>query len=206
MKREMSFIKGQVTSQQTRSMRNNLLVHGLCEEKNEDCENKIRSFLKLNLDYHKEVDIERCHRLGPYKKDKTRPIVTKFLRFPDKEEIKKSSHKLRGQPLYLSDQFPKEIQEKRKILRKIEKSLKENKEDCFLSVDRLYTDGFVYVVEEGITKKFPSTRKVFPSRHREQTNQTQRPYIGPKSSLTKPPTLDKPVSIAMEEAHQVLNG
>ena len=60
----------------------------------------------------KQIEIERSHRLGGFQKEKKRPIVTKFLKFKDKENIKKASYKLKGTTFGTSDQFPNEINEK----------------------------------------------------------------------------------------------
>ena len=64
----------------------------------------------MGIDENGEIEIERAHRLGR-KPDtgKPRAIVVKFLRFQDKEYIRKSAHLLKRTKIGISEQFPKEI-------------------------------------------------------------------------------------------------
>lgn len=179
-----------------RSMRDNLLIHGIDENKNEECEETVRNFLetKLGIDT-KCVEIERSHRIGKYQKEKKRPIVTKFLRFKDKENIKRCSYKLKGTAFGVSDQFPKEINEKRSILRKVEKDEKANGRPAFLSVDRLYTPGWCFFVKDGKVNKVPSKRPVHPQRHVNNEG-----FKGPTQNHQ-----ENSISQVIEGAHSVLH-
>ena len=166
LKEEIDSNKDSITDIKCRSMRSNLLIHGIDEEKNEDCEQRVRNLLENNLGIDpKNIEIERSHRLGKYQKEKKRPIVTKFLKFKDKENIKKAGFKLKGTPFGISDQFPKEINDRRTILRKIEKEEKTKGRPAFLAVDRLYTPGWCYFVKEGKVNRVPSKRPVHPQRN-----------------------------------------
>ena len=54
----------------------------------------------MKIDADNEIEIERAHRLGRKRDDgKPRPIVTKFLRYQDKEFIRKSGNLLKGTKL-----------------------------------------------------------------------------------------------------------
>ena len=74
------------------SKRNNLMFHGIPESRDEtwdDCEKAVRKILDRNLEMpnasaDSEVPIERAHRVGKYSRDKTRPIVVKFLTYKHK--------------------------------------------------------------------------------------------------------------------------
>ena len=69
--------------------------------------------------------IERAHRLGEKRDDgKPRPIVAKFLRYQDKEYIRKSAYLLKGTKIGIAEQFPKEIAEARKKLYPVMKKSK----------------------------------------------------------------------------------
>ena len=196
LKEENRILKDSITDNQCRSMRSNLLIHGIDEEKNENCEEKVRNFIENNLGIDaKQIEIERSHRLGGFQKEKKRPIVTKFLKFKDKENIKKASYKLKGTTFGTSDQFPNEINEKRKILKKIEKEEKTKGRPAFLSVDRLYTPGWCYFVKEGKVNRVTSKRPVHPQR-----NEKGESPKGPRQD-------DKEASISqvIEGAHDVLH-
>ena len=195
---EIKFLKKELVDQQARSMRNNLIFHGFPEEKDENCEVKILNLIRKNSAVNFNVEIERCHRLGPFKKDKTRPIVAKFLRFKDKEHIKRESHRFKKDKVGTSDQFPKVIQDNRRKLTPIMNEIREAKGVAFLSVDRLYTEGFCYSVEDGVVKKTISKRKVYPaSNHRRSKPQSP--------SLIMEISTPVPVSSLLSEATSVLH-
>ena len=79
------------------------------------------------IDENNEIEIERAHRLGRKSDDgKPRPIVIKFLRYQDKEFVRKSANLVKGTTLWIAEQFPKEIAETRKKLYPIMKKAKED--------------------------------------------------------------------------------
>ena len=83
-----------------RSMRCNLLFYNLPESEQEDPFTIIREVLngKMGIDENGDIEIERTHRLGRKREDgKPRAIVTKFLRYQDKECNRKSAHLLKIQ-------------------------------------------------------------------------------------------------------------
>lgn len=162
---EIENIKDSIIENKSRSMRNNLLLHGIKEVKDENCEETVRNFIQnqLNIDT-KDIEIERSHRIGRFQKDKQRPIVSRFLRFKDKETIKKSSFKLKGSTFGLSDQYPREINEKRTLLRTVEKHEKSQGRPTFLQVDKLFTPGWCHFVRNGKVEKVASKRPVYPPR------------------------------------------
>jgi hypothetical protein len=69
---------------QWRSMRDNLLFHGIHEGKEEDTDNILRQFITKELESDGNViQFARVHRLGQVKPGKNRPIVAKFERYKD---------------------------------------------------------------------------------------------------------------------------
>ena len=73
LKEEISTLKESMVSEKARSMRNNLLFHGVPESKEENCEQTVRTFIKNKLNIEdSDYEIERAHRIGPYKRDKKR--------------------------------------------------------------------------------------------------------------------------------------
>jgi hypothetical protein len=134
------------------SMCNNLMFYNIPEQQNETPENciaKVYNILENNLQIESATStilIERAHRIGKPRpgNSKPRPIVAKFLKFPDKESIKSSSKKLKGTDLGISDQFPKEIVEKIKVLYPILKKAKDDGHKVKLTKDQLYINGQLY--------------------------------------------------------------
>ena len=91
-----------------------LVFYNLPEVDKEDSSATVRDVLanKMEIDANNEIEIERAHRLGRKRGDgKPRPIVTKFLRYRDKEFIRKSAYLLKGTKFGIAEQFPKEIAE-----------------------------------------------------------------------------------------------
>lgn len=95
----------------------NLIFTGIQENAQDKPEELIKDFiknqLKLTLD---TVDKITFHRIGPKSNARPRPIVAKFEQFKQKELVKSRGRQLKGTTFGLNDQYPKEIQEHRKIL------------------------------------------------------------------------------------------
>ena len=127
-------LREEIVDLKSRSMRDNLLFFNFAEHKtskqyviflrdktnrkNESCIDKVYDFCEWELNMHNvrdNVKIDRDHRIGPYKPNKVRPIVAKFNFYQDKESIKhKCAEKLQNSKLAVGDQFPKEIQQRRR--------------------------------------------------------------------------------------------
>lgn len=130
-----------------RSMRDNLLFHGISEQPSENVENVVLTLCEEKLqiaDAKNNVKIERAHRIGKSAPGKTRPIVVKFSSHKDRESIRKNSKLLKGTNIGISEQFPREIQERRKQLIPVMKQAQRDGKKATLSVDRLYIDGRLY--------------------------------------------------------------
>ena len=114
-----SDLKAQVLDIQCRSMRDNLIFFGIPEEKgeiDEDCVRKILSFIEEQLDMEAagiHIKLHGAHRMGRFNPTKVRPIVAKFA---DRERVRKSAGKLKNTSYGISQQFPKEIMDKRRKL------------------------------------------------------------------------------------------
>ena len=70
-----------------RSMRENLLFHGIDELANENCELLVQQFIAERLDIAETIYIDRAHRLGK-PKGRTRPIVVKFHEYRQRELVR----------------------------------------------------------------------------------------------------------------------
>ena len=151
LEESITTIKGQnlqlhqeVIDVRAHSMRSNLVFYNLPEEDKEDPFATVRDVLtnKMAIDENKEIEIERAHRLGRKRDDgKPRPIVAKFLRYQDKEFIRKSAYLLKGTKLGIAEQFPKEIAETRKKMYPIMKKAKEDGNAVKLIKDKLFISG-----------------------------------------------------------------
>lgn len=157
---ENNYLKAHVENLEERLLRiecqqrrENLVFVGITDSENESSENclqKVKNVLshipEINPD---EVRISRCHRLGKYNKDYNRDVICHFNWFGDRQQIYKSRDKLpRG--CFVNEDFPPEIQDRRRCLRPILKkasSMDKYKGKCSLSVDKLIIDNRVYTVK-----------------------------------------------------------
>lgn len=74
-----------------RSMRENLLFHGIGETPNENCELLVKQFMAEHLGIREDIKIDRAHRLGK-PKGKVRPIVVKFHEYQQRELIRTTAN------------------------------------------------------------------------------------------------------------------
>ena len=76
----------------------------------------------------------------------TRPIVTKFAFFPDRERVRRAGARLRENHSHYSvgQQYPKEVQERRRALVPIMKQARDSGKDAYIVVDKLYIDKTLY--------------------------------------------------------------
>jgi ribA/ribD-fused uncharacterized protein len=130
--------------------RDNLLFGGLAESDNEDCEEIIRSHINselgLQCDHMKFV---RVHRLGRKLPGKARPIIVRFHFFGDRKEVWSKRSELQGSDFWLAEDFPNEIQDRRRILKPILKhavKLQGSTNGIYLIADRLVIANKTYTV------------------------------------------------------------
>ena len=86
-------------------------------EKQEDTEAVLRKFLEDELDYKNAstVEIQRVHRLGKRRyEDELRPILARFLRYKDCEDIFALGRRLQGTTHQMFQDLPAEIVKRRK--------------------------------------------------------------------------------------------
>ena len=136
---------------ESHSRRNNLIFYNIPEVRQESSattETLYRN-LEQNLDKAEEetieIPIERVHRLGKIREDnKPRPIIAKFSFHKDKERILSSARTLAGTNYGISQDFPREIVEMRKVLVKVMKEARKKGQDTKLVYDKLYMNGTRY--------------------------------------------------------------
>ena len=83
-------LRSEIVDLKCRSMRDNLLFFQIPEEKDENCETKLLNFIENELgivNASTQIQLHRAHRVGPFKRGKTRPIVAKFAYYPDRERV-----------------------------------------------------------------------------------------------------------------------
>ncbi|KAJ8362218.1 hypothetical protein AAFF_G00388660 [Aldrovandia affinis] len=138
---------------QCRSMRDNIIIHGVPEQGKEtyqQSEEVAKSFLKDELKmWPSEAEAIRfsiVHRLGRAKAglQPPRPIVAKTVDLKMKSSIMAKGRELKGSKYSITDQFPPEILRRRRLLSPIMTEARKSKKKVRLSIDKLFIDGILY--------------------------------------------------------------
>lgn len=151
---ELTKYKDRVISLEAHSRRDNLLIDGLNstssdKETNQKCIERVYDFFVCDLritDARERIKIVRAHRCGPPKAVKT--MIVKFHYFPDREEVWGKRFSLRGRGIWLSEDFPPEINHERDILKPyFNKALTEGLKPK-MTLNKLIVAGKAYTVEQ----------------------------------------------------------
>ncbi|CAC5376126.1 unnamed protein product [Mytilus coruscus] len=124
-------------------MKNNLIFSGLYEVREENTEELLRTFLHREIGIDYRIEFGNVHRFSNYPRGK-RPIVARFLYFSDLQYVLNNAYKLRNTQYGIRQQFPKEIEDNRKLLYPIQKEAKRQGKRVVLVRDRLYIDNQLY--------------------------------------------------------------
>ncbi|XP_062577804.1 uncharacterized protein LOC134239653 [Saccostrea cucullata] len=165
----------------SRAMRDNLVFTGIPEYRDENCEEVLQYFLKTKLKIYDEIPLERVHRLGKPDEYRTKPrnIVAKFSFYKDREFVRKRAPlRLKGSNIWVNEQFPPEVEEKRRKLYPVMRKAMKNNKRVKLVVDKLYIDGEMYEpsdTEEHVDSlNFPTQRMSQSSRNTPWTSGARR--------------------------------
>ena len=145
-------VKEQLVDLKCREMRDNLLFYNVDEERGETddaCMEKVLGIIEDEMrieNARRDMSVHRAHRIGRFTNGKTRPIVAKFVLYPDRERVRKAGSVLReaNSKYGVSQQFPKQIQDRRKALVPIMKQARNEGKDAYIMVDKLYIDKVLY--------------------------------------------------------------
>ncbi|KAJ8366400.1 hypothetical protein AAFF_G00355880 [Aldrovandia affinis] len=143
---------------QNRSMRDNIIIHGLPEANEEargkrslpevgaDCAVFLGESLKMTKPEVDAIQFCRVHRLGYSKPGvtKSRPIVAKVTISSMKHAIMERGKELKGCDASITDQYPPEIMRRRRLLQPIMKEARNNGRKTRLYSDKLFIEGQLY--------------------------------------------------------------
>lgn len=92
----------------------------------------------------RDIELDDVNRLGRYRPGNTRPIEVKFKKFEDKEKVRKSCYNLRGESIGVSQQYHREVAEKRKQLGVHMRKARQDGKRAEIRYDKLYIDGQLF--------------------------------------------------------------
>ncbi|KAK3094845.1 hypothetical protein FSP39_006988 [Pinctada imbricata] len=134
-------------------------------------EEVIKHFLSEEMGITDEIKFERVHRMGKPIPGKHRPIVAKFGSFKDKEMVRKAAPRmLKGKTYGVNEQFPREVNERRKRLIPHLKEAKRQDKKVVLKVDKLYIDNRPFVPNAD------------PNDHRSRNSDRRAPVVNASAS------------------------
>jgi hypothetical protein len=173
---------------QCRSMRDNIVINGIREDDDEkwhQTKEKVAKFLKDDLRIHDELPLDRVHRMGHG--PKPRPIVAKFLTSDAKSLVFQNVKNLAGKVnLSISEQFPPEIQQRRKELWPLYKQAKQNQvKNVKWNVDKLIINGSVHTAnQENLDVDFDEDVKDVDITHTELYSEGGSTFIGHAAEIS----------------------
>lgn len=129
---------------QARSMRNNLIFSGLHEVREENTEILLRDFLEKEIGIDYRIEFGNVHRFGKGPRGR-RPIVARFLYFYDLQYVLNNAYRLKGTPYSIHQQFPKEIEDRRKKLYPAQKAAKRAGKKVVMVRDRLFINNVQHI-------------------------------------------------------------
>ncbi|KAL9958036.1 hypothetical protein ACROYT_G035001 [Oculina patagonica] len=135
--------------QEVYNRRENLRFFGIPEAASgaEDTAKVVHHFFKeeLELEDGENIEFQRAHRIGKKKTGEARPVIVRFLRFPDRELVFRRVREMEDEiNVKVYSDYPKEISERRKKQwPKLKKAREEGKIAFFLKPepDKLFIDG-----------------------------------------------------------------
>lgn len=143
-------LKSNILDLQCRSMKNNLIFSGLAYNKNENCEAKLRNFIYEELQIEHHIEFGNVHRFGKIGRNRAKPIVARFIYRRDLECVLQKAFRLRGKPFSINEQFPAEVEARRKKLYPVMKQAKQDGNQVSLIRDKLFINGEQFEITEHI--------------------------------------------------------
>ena len=110
--KEISNNSRSINQQQLQSMRSNLLISGIKEDKDEKCKDVVQTFFKEKMKIKKDVHVATAHRIGKQRDNEYRTMKIVLSDARDKGAIYKHSKNLKdltnenGDAFYINDQLP----------------------------------------------------------------------------------------------------
>ena len=79
-------------------------MHGCKEDKNEDTDKAALKIFNEEMDLQIDPkDIDRSHRIGKMKNDKSRPIIVKFTSYRNRKKVFSSKRRLKGKNVSITE-------------------------------------------------------------------------------------------------------
>ena len=173
------------------SRRSNLNFDNIVESPNEkpiDSERKvlriIQDALGIDTTY---IKVKRCHRYGIKSPNRPRPIKIRFNWYKDRVAVWLNKAKLKGSNIFIREDFPQSIDNKRSTLRPFFNAARKSKlfQKVFLRIDKLIIDNRAYNVNQ--LDNLPIALHQYMENNQAQNNTAQHQPPGPQQHAGPPP-------------------
>ena len=188
-RQEQENMKTDITDLKCRSMKNNLIFTGLFESPREYTEGILREFIKNALGIEEYIELGNVHRFGRRETPdrKPRPIVARFIYYRQLTLILQNAHKLRGTYFGIREQFPAEVEEKRRTLYPVVRDCKQKGLRTKLVRDRLFIENKLYDPSNDLNSPHRQDRQTPPQRQYSDAAQGHH-AVGQSNLLGRPAT------------------
>ncbi|XP_033730058.1 uncharacterized protein LOC117319333 [Pecten maximus] len=159
-------------------------VHTHMPSPNEDTESLLREFLHVELNIQNHIELGNVHRFGKFIRGKRRPIFARFIFNNDRSLVFKRSGMLAGTSFFINEQFPSEVEHKRRQLYPTYRDLKAKHHKVKLVRGKLIVDGKLYtgpLVSSDVRAKNSNPRQT-----RTYSDVAQSPTNGSPSEHAQP--------------------
>ncbi|CAB3219823.1 unnamed protein product [Arctia plantaginis] len=164
LKVKIEVLENKLNKLENEKKKNNVLLFRLqeTEKSSLDLLKTVKEIMKndLNLIVN-DSDIQSIYRIGKKNKEKTRPLLISFTNYWKKIEILKNKKRLKD--VYIVEDYPKAVLEKRKLLQEQLKEERANGKFAYIKYDRL-------IVKEGNATNIEKRKREESTSPEKQTN------------------------------------
>ena len=142
-------LEKKIDDQNEYSRRENLIIKGFPESKDENCLEKVNDiFRKLDVG---PFQLHRFHRLGKFTKlaPKPRPMIVRFVCYQDKLSVLKKRTQLKGTNIFLQDDIDPEVEACQAKLRPVMNYIRKIRPEAKIGIfkDKLKYEDTMYTVD-----------------------------------------------------------
>ena len=190
----MTLLKDRLLDLESRSMQSNLVFFGLAElvdveDNKTNCERLIKDFMKNELTFEEDqnvnvdgIEFDRVHRLGRRRYDRfcrqvrPRPIIAAFKNFSEKEIIRKCASSIKTSRYSIREQFPREVEDRRKVLYPLYNKAKANPLNSVKMIrDKLFVNGKT-ILHTDVEEETGTDSNTPVDRNRQETGRSREPH------------------------------
>lgn len=144
VKKRMGMVEDKVVDLEARSRRNNIIIHGVQEQRDEQCMWMAYDIIQNEFRVSDDIVIERAHRIGKKKawSTRARPLIIRFLDYNHKMKVKSARRNLPSN-MSVTDDLPFAIRNAQKQLIPRLNAAKQHTHDVFIRFPAtLVVDGY----------------------------------------------------------------